>query len=65
MTEYVDQIINRQQEPKEKRVPLDHKGSIDVAYALEGLARFRTNIFHSREALRDCHAANRDQDSPV
>jgi twitching motility protein PilT len=49
MSEYVEQIINRQQEPKEKRGLLDHKGSIDVAYALEGLARFRTNIFHSRE----------------
>jgi twitching motility protein PilT len=49
MGEYVEQIIQRQQESKEKRGALDHKGSIDVAYALEGLARFRTNIFHSRE----------------
>jgi twitching motility protein PilT len=49
MTEYVEQIILRQQEPKEKRDQLEHKGSIDLAYALEGQARFRTNIFHSRE----------------
>src|SRR4051812_37376124 len=42
MGEYVEQIIQRQQEPKEKRDLLDHKGSIDIAYALEGLARFRT-----------------------
>ena len=49
MKEYVDQIINAQQEPAEKRHQLDHRGSIDVAYALQGIARFRTNIFHSRE----------------
>ena len=49
MTEIVDQLINRQQEPAEKRHLLDSKGSIDIAYALEGLARFRTNVFHSRE----------------
>ena len=51
MKEYVDQIINRQQEPKEKRDLLEHKGSVDIAYSLPGLARFRTNIFHSRERL--------------
>ncbi|HYE18084.1 MAG TPA: PilT/PilU family type 4a pilus ATPase [Tepidisphaeraceae bacterium] len=49
MKEYVDQIINIQQEPSEKRHILDHKGAVDVAYPLPGLARFRTNIFHSRE----------------
>src|SRR5438270_1900800 len=49
MKDYVDQIINKQAEPAEKRGILDHKGSVDVAYALEGVARFRTNIFHSRE----------------
>src|SRR6476661_9287421 len=49
MKEYVDQIIHKQAEPDEKREILDKRGSVDVAYALEGLARFRTNIFHSRE----------------
>src|SRR3954452_8104848 len=49
MKEYVDQIINSQQEPSEKRGILDHKGSVDIAYAMPGVARFRTNIFHSRE----------------
>jgi twitching motility protein PilT len=51
MKEYVDQIISRQQEAKERRDLLEHKGSVDVAYSLPGLARFRTNIFHSRERL--------------
>ena len=51
MQEYVNQIINRQQEPKEKRDLLEHKGSVDIAYSLPGMARFRTNIFHSRERL--------------
>jgi twitching motility protein PilT len=49
MKEYVEQIINSQQEPHEKHQILDHKGSVDVAYAMPGVARFRTNIFHSRE----------------
>ena len=51
MKEYVDQILARQQEPAEKRELLEKRGSVDVAYALPGLARFRTNIFHSRERL--------------
>ena len=49
MKGYVDQIIERQQEVAEKRHILEHKGAIDVAYAFENVARFRTNIFHSRE----------------
>ena len=49
LKEYVDQIIAHQGEPHERRHTLDHKGSVDVAYSLPGLARFRTNIFHSRE----------------
>src|SRR3954469_377355 len=49
MKEYVDQIMNSQAEPAEKRGLLDHKGSVDIAYAMPGVARFRTNIFHSRE----------------
>src|SRR5688572_6805124 len=34
MKEYVDQIINAQAEPKDKREILDHKGSVDVAYSM-------------------------------
>jgi twitching motility protein PilT len=49
MKEYVDQILNSQAEPAEKRHILDHKGSVDVAYSMPGIARFRTSIFHSRE----------------
>jgi twitching motility protein PilT len=49
MKEYVDQIMNSQGEPAEKRHILDHKGAVDVAYILPNVARFRTNIFHSRE----------------
>jgi twitching motility protein PilT len=51
MKEYVDQVINKQAEPAEKRHTLEAKGSVDVAYPLPGLARFRTSIFHSRERL--------------
>ena len=49
LKEYVDQIIESQSEPSERRHILDHKGSVDVAYALPGVARFRTNVFHSKE----------------
>jgi twitching motility protein PilT len=49
MKEYVDQIIAAQAEPVEKRQILEHKGSVDVAYAMPGVARFRTSLFHSRE----------------
>ncbi len=49
MKSFVDEIINAQAEPADKRQILDHKGSVDIAYALPGVARFRTNIFHSRE----------------
>jgi twitching motility protein PilT len=49
LKEYVDQIIASQSEPKERQHILEHKGSVDVAYALPGVARFRTNIFHSKE----------------
>jgi twitching motility protein PilT len=51
MHEYVEQILSRQAEAAEKRGILEHKGSVDVAYSLPGIARFRTNIFHSRERL--------------
>jgi twitching motility protein PilT len=49
MKGYVKQILDAQAEPDEKRHILDHKGAVDVAYAFEKVARFRTNIFHSRE----------------
>jgi twitching motility protein PilT len=49
MKEYVNQIMSTQGEPEDRRHTLDHRGAVDVAYLLAGLARFRTNIFHSRE----------------
>src|SRR5271170_1035959 len=50
MKEYVDQIMAVQGEPKEKISILEHKGAVDVAYTMTSVhARFRTNIFHSRE----------------
>ena len=50
MTEYVEKILEAQQDPKEKRDILIHKGSVDVAYSMgAGQPRFRTNLFHSRE----------------
>ncbi|HZL34877.1 MAG TPA: PilT/PilU family type 4a pilus ATPase [Tepidisphaeraceae bacterium] len=50
MQEYVDIIIDSQANPPEKRELLVKKGSVDIAYAMpDKTARFRTNIFHSRE----------------
>jgi twitching motility protein PilT len=49
LKEYVEQIIAAQGEPVEKRHLFEHKGSVDVAYAMPGVARFRTSMFHSRE----------------
>ncbi len=51
MKEYVDAIMNSQADPADKRSILEHKGAVDVAFSVPGLARFRTNIFHSREKL--------------
>src|SRR3954470_14642698 len=52
MKEYVDQIMNAQADPADKKSILDHKGSVDIAYSMGvGQPRFRTNIFHSREKL--------------
>lgn len=52
MKEYVDQIMDSQAEPADKRHILEHKGSVDVAYGMPGKeARFRTSVFHSRERL--------------
>jgi twitching motility protein PilT len=50
MDEYVNKILDAQQDPKDKRDILIHKGSVDVAYSMgHGQPRFRTNLFHSRE----------------
>src|SRR5215207_11186497 len=49
MKEYVDTIMKAQGEEADRRHTLEHKGAVDVAYSLAGVARFRTNIFHSRE----------------
>jgi twitching motility protein PilT len=49
MKEYVDAILDSQADPADRRQTLEHKGAVDVAYSVAGLARFRTNIFHSRE----------------
>jgi twitching motility protein PilT len=48
MKEYVAQIMAAQGEPEDRKRMLDHKGAVDVAYSTPQ-ARFRTNIFHSRE----------------
>src|SRR5438105_15961050 len=49
MAEYVDTIMKAQGEEAGRRDTLEHKGAVDVAYSLPKVARFRTNIFHSRE----------------
>src|SRR5262245_14235561 len=49
MKEYVDAIITTQGEPQDRRHTLEHRGAVDCAYTFPGYARFRTNIFHSRE----------------
>jgi len=49
MKEIVNTILNTQAEPEDRKHTLEHKGAVDVAYSLPGQARFRTNIFHSRE----------------
>ena len=51
MKEYVENVLRKQQEAEERRHILESRGSVDVAYPLPGLARFRTNLFHSRERL--------------
>ena len=51
LEEYVDVIIQAQGEPEQRRQVLERRGSVDVAYTLPGMARFRTSLFHSREKL--------------
>jgi len=46
MAEYVKELVT----DKDKLDVLEHKGALDVAYAASDVgARFRTNIFHSRQ----------------
>ncbi|HEV2296299.1 MAG TPA: PilT/PilU family type 4a pilus ATPase [Tepidisphaeraceae bacterium] len=45
MAEFVKQLVA----DPEKMDVLKHKGSVDVAYNMPGVARFRTSVFHSRE----------------
>jgi twitching motility protein PilT len=48
MKEYVDEILVGD-DGADRRHTLDHKGSVDCAYAMrDGTARFRVSIFHSR-----------------
>ncbi|HEY1629334.1 MAG TPA: PilT/PilU family type 4a pilus ATPase [Tepidisphaeraceae bacterium] len=49
MKEYVEQILSNVGESAKKRETLENRGAVDVAYSMPGVARFRTNIFHSRE----------------
>jgi twitching motility protein PilT len=49
LTEFVNQIISSQGQPEIKRQILQQKGAVDLAHSFPGVARFRTNIFHSRE----------------
>jgi len=50
MIEYVKEIINAQPSGLEKRDILEKRGSCDLAFPMpDKSARFRTNIFHSRE----------------
>jgi twitching motility protein PilT len=47
--EFVDQIMSVQRDPEARRKALDTRGAVDLAYIVPGVARFRTNIFRSRE----------------
>jgi len=47
MAEYVKELIR---EDKDRWHILEHKGAVDLSYAMkDGTARFRVNIFHSRQ----------------
>ena len=50
LKQYVSDICNAQPNPAEKRDILEKRGSVDLAYPMpDKSARFRTNIFHSKE----------------
>lgn len=51
MTEYVNELLSKDIDG-ERRHTLEHKGAVDLSYAMpDGSARFRVNIFHSRQRL--------------
>ena len=63
MLEYVNEICKSQSSGAEKREILEKRGSVDLAFPMpDKSARFRTNIFHSKEKYCDRHAADRHQD---
>src|SRR5829696_4069163 len=39
MKEYVDTILKSQADPEDRRQILEHKGAVDIAYSVPGLAR--------------------------
>ena len=49
MKEFVEQVLEVQGEKELRRQTLNSKGAVDLAYIVPGVARFRTNIFRSRE----------------
>ncbi len=49
VSEYVTQILAGHHDSIKKREILDQRGAVDVAHSFPGVARFRTNIFRSRE----------------
>ena len=50
MLEYVNEICKSQSSGAEKREILEKRGSVDLAFPMpDKSARFRTNIFHSKE----------------
>jgi twitching motility protein PilT len=46
---FVTQILAGHHDADKKRDILQQRGAVDVAHSFPGVARFRTNIFHSRE----------------
>jgi twitching motility protein PilT len=49
VSEFVTQILAGHSDADKKRDILVRRGAVDVAHSFPGVARFRTNIFHSRE----------------
>ncbi|MGA3065424.1 MAG: PilT/PilU family type 4a pilus ATPase [Tepidisphaeraceae bacterium] len=47
--DFVTQILAGHSDADKKRDILVHRGAVDVAHTFPGVARFRTNIFRSRE----------------
>jgi twitching motility protein PilT len=49
VTQFVLQILAGHQDADKKRDILQQRGAVDVAHSFPGVARFRTNIFRTRE----------------